>query len=41
MIGTTAFTVVTYGLLALVGLLYLLLLRTFFTDDQETKRDPD
>lgn len=41
MIGTTSFTLITYGLLALVGLLYLLLLRAFFTDNKESKRDPD
>lgn len=37
----TTFTAITYSLLALVGILYLLLLRTFLTDKETTKRDPE
>lgn len=40
MVGVETFTAVTYGLLALVSVLYLVLLRAFLMDDPEEPEDP-
>lgn len=38
-LSADAFTALTYGLLALVAILYLVLIRAFFTTSDETQEE--